>query len=205
MTLKVESSNSVSDNLEEAALIAKLRYGDESAWKALVEKYASRLLATARRILRDEQEAEDVVQEAFLVGWRDIERFRRESRLYTWLHSIVVKVSLMRLRSRSQKNEVSIESLLPRFTENGLHEHHQIHWCDPGDELRRKELRQIVLRCLDKIPETYRLVVVLRDIEELEADEAAELLGVSKNTLKVRLHRARQALKTVLERELSDD
>ena len=70
---------------------------------------------------------------------------------------------------------------------------------------RRKELRQIVLECLDKIPEPYRLVVVLRDIEELDAGEAAEFLGISKNTLKVRLHRARQALKTVLEREVSSD
>jgi len=107
----------------------------------------------------------------------------------------------MRLRSARRRGEESIEDLLPRFAEDG----HKVNHPTPGWEgsaeelLARSETREIVRRAIDQLPETYRSVLLLRDIEELNTEEAARLLGVTENAVKIRLHRARQALRMLLE------
>jgi len=188
---------------ETRPLLDGLRRGDDDAFAALVRQHAGRMLATARRLLRSDQDAEDAVQEAFVSAARAISGFAGGSKVSTWLHRIVINTALMKLRTRRRRREESIDDLLPRFDVEGRHLRPVAAWETPSDVLlERRETRAMVRRCIDRLPERYRTVLVLRDIEELDTQESADLLGSTPNTVKIRLHRARQALRTLLEREL---
>jgi RNA polymerase sigma-70 factor (ECF subfamily) len=192
------------DPTDECALVARLRAGDEEAFEALVRQHGGRMLAVARRLLGSEPEARDAVQEAFLSVLRSIRGFAGHARLGTWLHRITVNAALMRLRSRRRRPEEPIDDLLPRFDATG----HRVadpeaRVAEPTDELvQRAETRALVRRAIARLPESYRTVLLLRDIEELDTEEAAAALGIGANAVKTRLHRARQALRTLIEREL---
>jgi RNA polymerase sigma-70 factor (ECF subfamily) len=186
-------------------LVEGVRRGHEEAFAALVRREGARMLATARRLLGSTQDAEDAVQEAFLQAYRAIDRFNGEARLSTWLHRIVVNASLMKLRSRRRKPEQALDELLPRFDESGAWLSPVKGWDRSSDELLQSaETRAMVRRAIDRLPDAYREVLILRDIEELDTEETAELLDASPNAIKVRLHRARQALRTHLEGELAE-
>lgn len=187
----------------EAALLARLRAGDEAAYADLVGRESGRMLATAQRLLRNPDEAADAVQDAFLSAFRNLDSFHGDARLSTWLHRIVVNAALMRMRRRRHRPEESIDDLLPRFAEDGHFAEEPKAWSLAGDQLvESRETRAAVRRCIERLPETYRSVLVLRDLEDFDTAEAAEMLGISENATKVRLHRARQALRTLLEQEL---
>jgi RNA polymerase sigma-70 factor (ECF subfamily) len=184
----------------EAALLEGLRAGAPDAFETFVRSCAPQALAVARRLLCNEQDAQDAVQEAFISAFTALPRFQGRSRLSTWLHRIVVNAALMKLRSRRARPEDPIEELLPRFLEDGHHAQRPAEWPEPADALlERKEVREHVRSCIDRLPESYRTVLLLRDIEELDTSETARLLGIAENSVKVRLHRARQALRTLLE------
>lgn len=184
---------------DEATLIAQLRAGDEAAFEQVVRAYGGRLLAVARRIVSSEEDARDAVQDAFLNAFRSLDRFEGNAKLSTWLHRIVVNAALMKLRTRKRKPEQSIEGLLPSFLDDGHHEERFQSWDEPVDKLmERAENRELVRRQIDALPEGYRTVLVLRDIEGLDTEETAKVLGLSVNATKIRLHRARQALRTML-------
>jgi len=188
---------------ETRPLLDGLRRGDDDAFAALVRQQAGRMLATARRLLRSDQDAEDAVQEAFVSAARAIDGFAGGSKVSTWLHRIVINTALMKLRTRRRRREESIDDLLPHFDAEGRHVSPVAAWETPSDVLlERRETRAMVRRCIDRLPERYRTVLLLRDIEELDTQESADLLGTTPNTVKIRLHRARQALRTLLEREL---
>lgn len=168
-------------------------------FERLVRDTAPRLLATARRILRDEDEARDAVQDAFLQAFRGLGAFHGHCRITTWLHRIVVNACLTRLRSRRRRPEEPIDALLPEFLEDGHHARHPSPWAGgPEALLAARENRDLVRACLDRLPVEYRTVIVLRDVEELSTGEAARALGISEGACKVRLHRARQALRGLL-------
>jgi RNA polymerase sigma-70 factor (ECF subfamily) len=146
-----------------------------------------------------DEDARDVVQSAYLKAFRALEGFEGTSQLSTWLHRIVINTALMTLRSRRRRPEASIEELLPAFREDGHHVEEFTEWCVPADRLmEREETRAIVRACIDQLPDSYRAVLILRDIEELSTQEAAERLAITATAVKVRLHRARQALSTLL-------
>jgi RNA polymerase sigma-70 factor (ECF subfamily) len=188
---------------DESALVAGLRAGDPQAFERLVRRYGGRMLATARRIVGNEDAARDVVQEACLAAFRAMDGFAGAARLSTWLHRIVVNAALMKLRSRRRRPEESIEELLPRFDETGHFADAPSAWDTSTDRTyERAETRAMVRAAIEELPPSYRTVLVLRDIEELDTEEAATMLGVSQNAVKVRLHRARQALRALLERRL---
>jgi len=189
----------------EATRVARLRAGDAEAYEQLVRDHAPRMLAVARRFLRNPDDAEDAVQEAFLSAFRALDRFEGQARLGTWLHRITVNAALMKLRSRRRKPEESMEELSPRFQEDGNHEVLPRPWKDADRVLADKELRAGVREAIDRLPETYRNVLLLRDIEELDTAETAEVLGVSENAVKTRLHRARVALREVLDPVLREE
>lgn len=185
---------------DESRLLAGLRARDPTASEAFVRRYGPQMLATARRYLRSEEDCADAVQDAFISAFRTIDGFEGHSRLATWLHRIVVNACLMKLRSRSRHHEVSIDPLLPAFDKSGHHAQSIRGWRRrPEDELLREETRALVRRSIDRLPEDYRTVLLLRDIEQLSTEETARLLQASPGTIKTRLHRARQALRSLLD------
>src|SRR5262249_23158228 len=174
--------------------------GDERACEALVRQHGGRMLVVARRFLRTEEDSADAVQDAFLSAFRSLDGFEGNSALGTWLHRIVVNVCLMRLRARSRSREVRIDDLLPTFDASGHHSRPVRGWEDQGlARLTREEARAHVRDCIDRLPDAYREVLVLRDIEELDTEQTARQLGIAPGAVKTRLHRARQALRTLLE------
>jgi RNA polymerase sigma-70 factor (ECF subfamily) len=191
-------------NESERELLAQLRSGDEDAFGLVVQRYGGRMLATARRFLSNEHDAQDAVQEAFASAFRSLGKFNGDAMLSTWLHRIVVNAALVQLRSRRRRGEQPIETLLPRFDHNGQWIDDPAIWADATEAiLERRYSREMVRRCIERLPDKYRSVLLLRDIEELDTDETAQSLATTANTVKVRLHRARQALKTLIERELA--
>lgn len=192
-------------SLDEAALVAGLRAGDVHAQEQFVRAFAGRVKAVAERYLRNEEDANDVVQETFLSAFKALGNFEAKAQLSTWLHRIAVNCALMKLRSRSRRGEEAlaegeIDELLPKFVGLGAHAEPQRAFADlPGDGLERAETCHHVRRCIDQLPELYRTALLLRDIEELANEEVAARLGITVNAAKIRIHRARQALRTLLE------
>jgi len=188
---------------DEDDLVRRLREGNEDAFEAMVRKYGGRMLAVARRFLPVEQDARDAVQEAMISAFKAVHNFAGDAKLSTWLHRIVVNASLMQLRYRRRRAEESIESLLPRFDEDGQWADETMRFVRDDDlPLERRDTREMVRKCIDRLPENYRTVLLLRDIEELDTDEVAKILKATTNTVKVRLHRARQALRAILAQEM---
>ncbi len=186
----------------DAGLIARLKAGDPDAFEELVRTYGGRLLAVARRFVRNESDAQDIVQAAYLSAFRALPQFEGGCQVSTWLHRIVVNTALMKLRTRRRKPEESIELLLPAFQEDGHHAEQFSDWSTPADALlEKKETRATVRACIAQLPDNYREVLMLRDIEELPTQDVAQLLNLTPTAVKVRLHRARQALSTLLRKE----
>src|SRR5215467_5286375 len=182
-------------SVDEALLVNRLRAGDERAFEELVRTFGGRLLAVARRFVRSDEDAQDVVQSAYLSAFRALDQFEGNCQLSTWLHRIVVNTALMKLRSRRRKPEESIEELLPAFQEDGHHVEQFSDWAMRADQLiERAQVRTMVRACIDRLPDQYRTVLLLRDIEERPTLEVAEMLATTPVAVKVRLHRARQAL-----------
>jgi len=194
-------------SLEDAGtLLAGLRGGDPAAHAEVVRRYSPRMLATARRILRNDEDARDAVQDAFLSAFKALDSFEGQAQLATWLHRIAVNAALMKLRSRRRKPERLIDDLLPRFHDDGHAAELAAPWENAAERaLERKETRAFVRGAIDELPENYRTVLLLRDIEGLDTEETARQLGVTKLVVKTRLHRARQALRTLLDPHFRGD
>lgn len=188
---------------DEGDLLARLRAGDDAAYEDLVRLYGGRLLAVARRFLRNEEDARDAVQDAFLSAFRSLDRFEGQAKVSTWLHRIVVNAALMKLRTRRRKPETSIEDLLPSFLEDGHMADPAQPWRQPEEEAELAELRTLMMDLIHDLPEGYRNVLLLRDIEGLDTEETARLMELSAGAVKTRLHRARQALRGLIEPHLS--
>lgn len=184
---------------DESALVVRLRNGDAAAFESLVREHGGRLLAVSRRFLRNEEDARDAVQEAFISAFKGIGRFEGNARLSTWLHRIVVNAALMKLRTKQRNPEEAIDDYLPQFDEAGHHVELVQAWRETADAaLERRETCELVRASIERLPETYRTVLLLRDIEEIDTEETARILGITENAVKIRLHRARQALRTLL-------
>ncbi len=186
--------------LDEVTLLARMQAGDGDAFEACVRTYCARLLLVALRILRTEEDANDAVQDAFLSAFKGINRFQGQSRLGTWLHRIVVNAALGRLRNRQRHPERSIEDLLPHFGEGEHQIDPPVPWqATPQTRVQQQEVCDLVRHCIGQLPESYRTVLLMRDIDELDTEETAQMLGTSPGVVKTRLHRARQALRTLLD------
>jgi RNA polymerase sigma-70 factor (ECF subfamily) len=194
--MDVRSSHGVDD---EATLLAGLRGGDEAAFAELVGRYSGRLLAVTRRLLNQEQDAQDALQDAFLSAFRGLATFDGNSSLATWLHRIALNAALIKLRTRRRKPEQPIDELLPSYLVDGHRRDPGPAWKALASDAERAETRELVRRCIAQLPDSYRVVLVLRDIEELDTAAVAEQLGIEAGAVKTRLHRARQALRTLLD------
>jgi len=189
----------------EAVLLAGLRARNPASYEDLVRTHGGRMLAVARRFLRNEADARDCVQDACLLAFRQIHSFEGRASVGTWLHRIVVNAALMRIRSRRTRPEEPLDALLPEFDALGNRLEPSTAMGPPVDILlQRREVRDRVRQAIDRLPESYRTVLLLRDIEEYDTEETARLLEMTPANVKTRLHRARAAFKTLIDPVLSE-
>jgi RNA polymerase sigma-70 factor (ECF subfamily) len=172
----------------ERALVARARAGDREAFRGLVERHQARALALARRLLRDEAEAEEVAQDAFLKAWSALPGFRAEASFGTWLHRIVYRRALDRLDALKARRRH--EAAAPSWPEDGAPADDEGR---PGDERVR--------RLVESLPAPQRAAVTLYYFEDRSVQDAARVLGMHENTMKTHLHRARAALRAAWARE----
>jgi len=178
----------------EAALLDRLRHGDQEAFEQLVCSCAGPLHATAMRLLRHQDDAAEAVQDALLLAFRSVDRFRGEARLLTWLKRIVINAALMKMRKR-RHHECSFEDLMPRFLPDGHRIEPPQREPPPDDDAERcAALRRLI----DELPDAYRTVLLLRDVEGLDTAQTARAVGTTPGAVKVRLHRARLALRELI-------
>ena len=193
------AAQNVPFELNDTSFVARLQAGDGEAFERLVREHARALLRVARRFMRTEEDARDALQDAFVSVFRSIRRFEANARLSTWLQRVVINACLMRLRSQRRRPEEDIEQHLPRFLEDGHQVESPLSWRESAETaMQRMELCELVRSAIEQLPAIYRQVLLLRDIEELSTDDAAELLGITPNAVKIRLHRGRQALRSLL-------
>jgi len=183
---------------DEPVLVAAAQAGDISAFETLVSRYERKIFRLAQNITQNREDAEDVMQEAFLKAYEHLSGFQGNSRFYTWLVRIAVNQALMKLRKR-RPNQVSIdeevntgEDLIPREIED---------WGpSPEDRYKQSEMSDILSSTIADLDPPFRIVFQLRDIEELSTEETAEALGLSVPAVKSRLLRARLKLRQKLDK-----
>lgn len=179
------------------ALIKKAQDGDRRAFRELVERHQRRAFAIAIGLVRDEQDAREIVQEAFLRVYRGLDRFHGSSSFFTWLYRIVTNLSidLMRKPSRREREldvtrEIKDELDVPLMS--------RIDGADPHDVVRRNEIAETIQSALDALPSYHRGVILMREVEGMSYEEMADAMGVSKGTIMSRLFHARQKLQRAL-------
>ena len=175
--------------IEEIELLSRARAGDAAAFESLVMPHRGAMLRIAQRILRNHEDAEDVVQIAFLDALRHLDAFQGRSRFSSWLKSIAVNAAFMRLRVR-RRNVVSLDQLVDHSEGSPKFEVMESR-PNPEQELSAKEARALLDKALQRIGPLYVDVFHMRDVQELSAKETAQILGVPVGTVKARLHRAR--------------
>ncbi|MCG8404341.1 MAG: sigma-70 family RNA polymerase sigma factor [Phycisphaerales bacterium] len=189
-----------SELVETDEVIKQLRRADRTQLGRFVRHHGVWMLAVSKRILQDEGHAEDAVQNAFASIFRNLETFEGGSSLKTWMHRIQINEALMLLRKRKRRKEESIDDLLPEFDAGDCRVMDE--WTSersPESLMQVTQFQEAVADLIDQLPDNYRVVLLLRDIEELSTAEVAQMLEMSEANVKVRLHRARAALKKLLE------
>ncbi len=188
--------------LDDAELVTYALAGRAEAFRAIMTRHNQRLYRLARTVLNDESEAEDTVQEAYLRAFAALPRFRGDASLSTWLTRIALNEALGRKRKRRPTVELSaIEAAqqsaqIIRFPTMAMD-------ADPESAAAQREIRALLETSIDALPEPFRVVFVMRDVEEIGVDETARLLGVKPETIKTRLHRARRLLRAALDERLA--
>jgi RNA polymerase sigma-70 factor (ECF subfamily) len=185
---------------DELRMIASILAGDTQLFHELIRPYERRVYAMALSFLRNEADAEDVAQEAFLKAFRNLASFRGDAKFGTWLVSITLNEARSRIRRR---DAIKMESLDEPDEEGSpalLRDWKEI----PSEALERKEVRSLLHKAITALPAIYREVFQLRDIEQLSVSEAAEVLGITASSVKVRLHRARMMLQKNLAPQLKE-
>lgn len=188
--------------MSDSELVARLQAGDQAAYSQLVETHAGRIYRLALRMLGNEADAEDILQETFLNAFRSIDSFQERASIGTWLYRIATNAALMRLR-RKEPDLVSVDQPLENDEGDLIPRQLFDFCCLPEDDLLRGEAREEMLRAVDDLPATLRSVFVLRDIEGLSTQETAETLELSISAVKSRLMRARLKLRERLSRYFS--
>jgi RNA polymerase sigma-70 factor (ECF subfamily) len=186
--------------LSDAELVAQARAGRREAFAALMQRGNQRLFRIARAVVRDEGEAEDVLQEAYVRAFAGLASFRGEASIFTWLTRIVLNEAHGRLRKR--RVTVELVAVEAAQTEPGrvlVFPGAE----DPERDAARAEVRRLLERAIDNLPESFRVVFVMRDVEGLSIEETGMALGVKPQTVKTRLHRARRQLREGLDAELA--
>jgi RNA polymerase sigma-70 factor (ECF subfamily) len=188
------------ENVAEEDLVGRLRAGDTTALETLMERFASRVYRLAHGITGNAEDSEEVVQDVFLTIFRKIHTFEGRSALGSWIYRIATNAALIKRRGRREDREVPLDLPFPTFLSNGHRAGNSTYleadWSQtPEADLRSKETREILHRAIASLPDQYRTVVVLRDIQGLSNEAVAEVVGESVACVKSRLHRARMVLR----------
>jgi RNA polymerase sigma-70 factor (ECF subfamily) len=183
--------------IEDRALLDRAQEGDIEAFESLVERHRDRLFGLAMRMTRSEADAAEVVQDTFLAAYQNLRNFRGEAAFGSWVHRIAANNALMRLRHQRVVEAATEELRGPEFTERGsLAEIPEIDWSRRADEkVLDEELGRAIRKATDELPEGYREVFLLKDLEGMSYEEISEMMGISVAAVKSRLHRARLALR----------
>ena len=188
-------------HLDDDALVALARMKQPAAFEALIQRYNRRLYRVARGVVGSDVEAEDVLQDAYVRAFTRLDQFRSEALFSTWLTRIVLNEALGRIRRRrhlvalSALDQANGGSQLLMFPTSPAPS-------DPEVDAARSQLRRVLERAIDELPEAFRSVFVLRDVEEMSVEETATHLGIRPETVKTRLHRARRSLRGALDAQL---
>ena len=182
--------------MNEKEVVKRARKGDKQAFAQLVNAYSERVYNLALRILRNREDAEDVLQETFLTVLEKFETFDGRSAFFTWIYRIATNASLMKLR---RKKIVFTEFPDNPDLERGIENIVFIDWSqDPTAEIQDKEVKQVLDKAINELPEIYRTVFILRDLEYLSIKETGKILEISEENVKIRLRRARLFLRDKL-------
>lgn len=186
---------------QERRFIRRLRRRDEAAFSELVERYKTMVLAITFRMLRDREDAEDIAQEVFVAVFKNLDSFRENSSLRTWIYRIALNHSRNRLRARSRRAWGEHDSVdeRPWLQERGTHETPASLLNDPVRAMEQRETADRIQRGLEALPEMSRTMIILRDMDGHSYHEIADLLGISSGTVKSRIFRARAALRKEME------
>jgi len=196
----VASPGNNASGFDEQELVTRAQAGDNSAFTALVQRYQNRIYRLAKNITQNKEDAEDVLQEAFLKAYSHLDTFQRNAKFYTWIVRIAVNEALMKLRKRKTDRTVPLDEPVDTGEETVNRE--IAVWEDnPEQRYSRDEMQQILDEAVQDLKPDFRAVFLLRDIEELSTEETAEALGVSVPAVKSRLLRARLALREKLTRK----
>ena len=187
----------------DASLVTRTAAGDHAAFEALMRRYNGRLFRAARAILKDDAEAEDAVQDAYLDAYRHMQDFRGDSQVGTWLVRIAVNHALMRLRKQKRGSVVvSFDQREPGDSGKIVDQLADDRNEAPTDTMLRGEIRQILERRIDELPMSYRTVFILREVEEMSVEETSAALGIPSATVRTRFFRARALLRQALVRDV---
>ncbi len=189
-----------SEDIPEEELITRLCSGEESSYIFLMRKYGRRLYAIARRYTNSDEDAKDCVQQTYIQVFNNIHKFEKRSSLWSWMRRILINISLKTLQSKHRGQELSISDLLPEYDSNNCRTETNWQFTESIDVIiSKKESTEIVQKAIYSLPQDYRLVLLLRDIEGYSTEEVATMLEISVSASKTRLHRARAAFKKLLE------
>jgi RNA polymerase sigma-70 factor (ECF subfamily) len=192
--------------MEDEALVARARAKDVAAFEELVERYEDKLYRLAMRFVRNETDAQEILQEAFLSAWKNLPSFEGRAQFGSWMYRVTVNAALMLLRSRNRHPEVDVDEIEPTALSEAVDQASQVtgnlgDWSQrPDNQLQSEELRKHIQAAVDALPAGLRTVFLLRDVEELSTEDTAEMLGLSVPAVKTRLHRARLTLREAIGR-----
>lgn len=197
-------ASAVSLEVEDAVLVERVRAGEREAFSELVERHARKIFRLARHITKNEDDAADVLQDAFLKAYSRLDQFHGDAQFYTWLVRIAVNEALMRLRKRRGDRTVSLDQDI-ETADGSMQREVPDEGEDPEQAYGREQTRQLLERAIDSLADSYRSVFVLRDVEGFSTEETAEMLDLSISAVKSRLLRARLQLRDKLRRRFKEN
>lgn len=189
-----EGSTLAGSALADAEVVARVLGGEVALFELVMRRYNQRLFRAARAILRNEAEAEDAVQQAYILAYEHLHQFHGDAQFSTWLTRIGIRAALARLRRIKRLGEVALD---PKPEEDTMSDDSS-RGRDPEQQVAGRELTALVERAVDELPEIYRLTFMLREVQQLSTAEAAACLEVSEEVVKIRLHRAKAMLRETM-------
>lgn len=189
--------------ISDVGLVDLFKGGDITAFEEIISRYEAKVMNLALRFTRNQEDAEEVMQDVFTTVYRKIDGFRGQSAFSSWLYRIVVNAAFMKLRKKKQSQTVSMEDLAPAVKQYCM-EREAVTNTHSYSVTVTRELQEVLQRAIDKLPDQYRAVFVLRDVDGLSNQETGEILDLSIPAVKSRLHRSRIMLRKRLQRYYED-